>query len=209
MKLGMIGLGRMGSNMVRRRLGSGQECGVFDIHPQAALDLTKAGATATRSIADLVAKLEKPRRDLDHGALRPSSATPPLTNSPRPARTRRYRRHRRWQLVLSRRHSPGEDARQARDPLRRRRYVGWRLGLRARLLPRPIGGEPAVVLQKAGPRLRRAGAGAQTARASRLRAAASRPSKATSTVGPPVPDTSSRWFTTGSSTGSWRRTPKA
>ena len=34
---------------------------VFDIHPQAALDLTKAGAMATRSIADLVAKLEKPR----------------------------------------------------------------------------------------------------------------------------------------------------
>ncbi len=61
MKLGMIGLGRMGSNMVRRLLGSDHECVVFDIHPQAALDLVKAGATATRSMAELVAKLETPR----------------------------------------------------------------------------------------------------------------------------------------------------
>jgi 6-phosphogluconate dehydrogenase len=57
----MIGLGRMGSNMVRRLLGAGQECVVFDIHPQAALDLAKAGATATRSLAELIAKLDTPR----------------------------------------------------------------------------------------------------------------------------------------------------
>lgn len=61
MKLGMIGLGRMGSNMVRRLLAAGHECVVFDIHPEPALELVKAGATATRSIAELVAKLEAPR----------------------------------------------------------------------------------------------------------------------------------------------------
>ncbi len=61
MTLGMVGLGRMGSNMVRRLLGAGHECVVFDIHPQAALDLAKAGATATRSLAELIAKLETPR----------------------------------------------------------------------------------------------------------------------------------------------------
>jgi 6-phosphogluconate dehydrogenase len=61
MKLGMVGLGRMGSNMVRRLLGAGHECVVFDIHPEAALELGKAGATATRSIAELVAALETPR----------------------------------------------------------------------------------------------------------------------------------------------------
>ncbi len=61
MKLGMVGLGRMGSNMVRRLLGAGHECVVFDIHPPAALDLAKAGATATRSLAELIAKLEAPR----------------------------------------------------------------------------------------------------------------------------------------------------
>ena len=62
MKLGMVGLlGRMGSNMVRRLLGAGHECVVFDIHPEAALRLAKAGATATRSIAELVAALEAPQ----------------------------------------------------------------------------------------------------------------------------------------------------
>jgi 6-phosphogluconate dehydrogenase len=61
MKIGMVGLGRMGSNMVRRLLGAGHECVVFDIHPQAALDLVKAGAVSARSLAELVAMLETPR----------------------------------------------------------------------------------------------------------------------------------------------------
>jgi 6-phosphogluconate dehydrogenase len=57
----MVGLGRMGSNMVRRLLGAGHECVVFDVHPQAGLDLAKTGAVAASSLADLVAKLERPR----------------------------------------------------------------------------------------------------------------------------------------------------
>jgi 6-phosphogluconate dehydrogenase len=57
----MIGLGRMGANMVRRLLGAGHECVVFDTHPQAALDLAKAGAVATRSLAELISTLEPPR----------------------------------------------------------------------------------------------------------------------------------------------------
>ena len=61
MEIGMVGLGRMGSNMVRRLLGAGHECVVFDVHPQAAQDLVKAGATATRSLAELVGKLGQPR----------------------------------------------------------------------------------------------------------------------------------------------------
>jgi 6-phosphogluconate dehydrogenase len=61
MKLGMLGLGRMGSNMARRLLGAGHECVAFDIHAQAALDLTKHGATAAPSLAELVANLEAPR----------------------------------------------------------------------------------------------------------------------------------------------------
>jgi 6-phosphogluconate dehydrogenase len=61
MKLGMVGLGRMGSNMVRRLLGAGHRCVVFDIHREPAQDLAKAGATATASLAELVAKLEAPR----------------------------------------------------------------------------------------------------------------------------------------------------
>ncbi len=61
MTLGMIGLGRMGSNMVRRLLGAGHECVVFDVHPQASGDLVKRGATAAPSLTDLVKQLKTPR----------------------------------------------------------------------------------------------------------------------------------------------------
>jgi 6-phosphogluconate dehydrogenase len=61
MKLGMIGLGRMGSNMVRRLLGAGHECVVYDVHPQASADLVKHGATAAPSLTDLVKRLKAPR----------------------------------------------------------------------------------------------------------------------------------------------------
>ena len=45
MQLGMIGLGRMGSNMVRRLLRHGQECAVYDVHATAADPLVKEGAS--------------------------------------------------------------------------------------------------------------------------------------------------------------------
>jgi 6-phosphogluconate dehydrogenase len=51
----------MGSNMVRRLLGAGHGCVVFDTHPQAALDLAKAGAVTSRSLAELISKLDIPR----------------------------------------------------------------------------------------------------------------------------------------------------
>ena len=44
MQLGMIGLGRMGSNMVRRLLRNGQECVVYDVHAAAAAPLVEEGA---------------------------------------------------------------------------------------------------------------------------------------------------------------------
>jgi 6-phosphogluconate dehydrogenase len=61
MQLGMIGLGRMGANMVRRLLKSGQECVVFDRSPDAVKDLVKEGAAGATSLADLVMKLGRPR----------------------------------------------------------------------------------------------------------------------------------------------------
>jgi 6-phosphogluconate dehydrogenase len=61
MQLGMIGLGRMGANMVRRLLKNGQECVVFDRSPNAVKDLVKEGATGATSLADLVMKLDRPR----------------------------------------------------------------------------------------------------------------------------------------------------
>jgi 6-phosphogluconate dehydrogenase len=61
MRLGMIGLGRMGANMVRRLLKNGQECVVFDRSPNVVHALVKEKATGATSLADLVTKLDRPR----------------------------------------------------------------------------------------------------------------------------------------------------
>jgi 6-phosphogluconate dehydrogenase len=61
MQLGMVGLGRMGANMVRRLLRGNHECVVYDRAAQAAKDLAKEGAVEADSPGELVRKLEKPR----------------------------------------------------------------------------------------------------------------------------------------------------
>jgi 6-phosphogluconate dehydrogenase len=61
MKLGMVGLGRMGANMAIRLLEAGHEVVVFDRHPEKAQPLVSRGATAATSLEDLVHKLEPPR----------------------------------------------------------------------------------------------------------------------------------------------------
>src|SRR5947208_8999822 len=61
MQLGMIGLGRMGANMVRRLLRGGHQCVVFDMSPKAVQELTQEKALGASSLADFVKKLEKPR----------------------------------------------------------------------------------------------------------------------------------------------------
>ena len=61
MQLGMIGLGRMGANMVHRLLAGDHHCVVFDRSPKAIEELTRAKAVGASSIADLVKKLETPR----------------------------------------------------------------------------------------------------------------------------------------------------
>ena len=61
MQLGMIGLGRMGANMVRRLLAGGHQCVVFNRSPKAVEELARAKAVGASSIADLVKKLETPR----------------------------------------------------------------------------------------------------------------------------------------------------
>ena len=61
MQLGMVGLGRMGANMVRRLIKGGHSCVVYDRAPQAVKDLVKEKATGAASPAELVKKLAKPR----------------------------------------------------------------------------------------------------------------------------------------------------
>src|SRR5271168_4276527 len=61
MQLGMVGLGRMGSNMVRRLLRNGQDCVVYDVHAAAADPLVEAGASKGASLEEFVTKLKPPR----------------------------------------------------------------------------------------------------------------------------------------------------
>ncbi len=61
MELGMIGLGRMGTNMVRRLLRAGHQCVVYDVQPEAVQALVKEGAAGTTSLENFTNKLKMPR----------------------------------------------------------------------------------------------------------------------------------------------------
>src|SRR5262245_40338259 len=61
MQLGMIGLGRMGSNMVRRLERAGQQCVVHDVHAPAIATLVANGAIGAQTIDDLISNLTPPR----------------------------------------------------------------------------------------------------------------------------------------------------
>ncbi len=62
MQLGMIGLGRMGGNIVRRLMRAGHSCVVYDADPKAVAALAAEGATPAQTLADLVAKLDQTPR---------------------------------------------------------------------------------------------------------------------------------------------------
>ena len=61
MQLGMVGLGRMGANLVRRLMRDGHECVVYDLNADAVSELAGEGATGSRSLEEFVSKLDKPR----------------------------------------------------------------------------------------------------------------------------------------------------
>ncbi|RWF35620.1 MAG: 6-phosphogluconate dehydrogenase (decarboxylating), partial [Mesorhizobium sp.] len=61
MQIGMMGLGRMGANMVRRLMRDGHECVVYDINPASVAALVKDGAIGAASMEEFVGKLSKPR----------------------------------------------------------------------------------------------------------------------------------------------------
>src|SRR5580698_2924170 len=61
MQLGMVGLGRMGANLVRRLMKDGHKCVVYDVNAQVVQELAGEGAAGSSSLADFVARLDKPR----------------------------------------------------------------------------------------------------------------------------------------------------
>jgi 6-phosphogluconate dehydrogenase len=61
MQLGMIGLGRMGNNMVQRLMRQGHDCVVYDARPESVASLEGMGATGSASLEDFVSKLSRPR----------------------------------------------------------------------------------------------------------------------------------------------------
>src|SRR5258708_6681085 len=61
MQLGMVGLGRMGSNLVRRLMRDGHRCVVYDVNASAVASLVAEGATGANDLEDFVAQLERPR----------------------------------------------------------------------------------------------------------------------------------------------------
>ena len=107
MQLGMIGLGRMGANMVRRLIGGGHECVVYDMSAKAVEALAKEKATARPRSQDFVQKLATPRAIW----LMVPAAVVDKTIADLAAASR-VGRHpdRRRQLVLRRRHPPRESA---------------------------------------------------------------------------------------------------
>ncbi len=61
MQLGMVGLGRMGANLVRRLMRDGHDCVVYDVSSEVVASLEGEGATGSESLEDFVSKLDKPR----------------------------------------------------------------------------------------------------------------------------------------------------
>ena len=61
MQLGMVGLGRMGANLVRRLMRDGHSCVVYDVNAGAVKALEEEGATGASTLEEFVAKLETPR----------------------------------------------------------------------------------------------------------------------------------------------------
>ena len=111
MQLGMIGLGRMGANMVRRLMRGGHACVVYDRAAEAVAALVKEGATGSASLADFVKKLDEAARPLPHGA---GGVRRRHRRRARAAARGGRHPHRRRQLPLPGRHRAREAARAAR-----------------------------------------------------------------------------------------------
>ncbi len=187
MQIAMVGLGRMGANMVRRLLRAGHECHVYDVSADAVAGLVAEGARGAGSLSELVAGLSAPR---SVWLMLPAAITGDTVSTlldllgPGDA------------IVDGGNSSYRDDIDRAElaaargDRLRRLRYQRRRLGPGARLLPDdrrpgPGGGPAAAGVRRARPRCRlgaaHAGPRAATRRPrSRASCTAARPARVTS-----------------------------
>ena len=201
MQLGMIGLGRMGANMVRRLMRDGHECVVFDVSADAVRSLSGEGAIGATSMADFVGKLSKPRAAW---MMVPAAVVDETLEQLVPLLEA-------GDIVVDGGNSYYRDDIERAKRLEPKgiAYVdvgtsGGVWGLE-RGFCQMIGGPEQ---RRAAPRpgVRLAGAQDRTRRRARpgARRSAAPPSTAICTAGRPAPGTSSRWSTTASNTGSWR-----
>ena len=206
MQLGMVGLGRMGANMVRRLIKGGHQCVVYDRAPQAVKDLVKEKAVGADSPADLVKKLAKPRAVwLMVPAAVVDKTIADFVPLLEPGDI----------LIDGGNSYYVDDIRRAKELAAKKiHYVdvgtsGGVWGLE-RGYCMMIGGEKEVVhgiwIRSSPPWL----PASATFRARRdARSLAARPNKVTCIAVRTAPDTSSRWFTMALNTESWPPTPKA
>ena len=131
MQLGMIGLGRMGANIVRRLSRGGHSCVVYDRDPAPGAALAKEGATAAGSLAELVAALAPPRAVW---VMLPAGGPTESTIHTLVGLLSKGDTSSTAAIVLAGRHSPRRGADRERPALCRRRHQRRRLGPRARLL---------------------------------------------------------------------------
>ena len=131
MQLGMIGLGRMGANMVRRLMKNGHQCVVYDVNPATADALGKEGATPGHTIDEFLSKLTKPRAIW---LMVPAGVVDKTLADLVPKLEKNDIVIDGGNSLLHRRHSPGERFIGQGHPLRRRRHQRRRVGLGSRLL---------------------------------------------------------------------------
>jgi len=204
MQLGMIGLGRMGANMVRRLLKGGHDCVVFDMSPDVVNEMAKERATGSSSLADLVRKLEKPRAVwLMVPAAVVDKTIADLLPSLEPGDI----------LIDGGNSYYIDDIRRAKELSPKQiHYVdvgtsGGVWGLE-RGYCMMIGGEGEVV-RRLDPIFATLAPGrGDIPRTPGREATGAPPNRATCIAGPMVPGTSSRWCTTASNMASWPPTPR-
>ena len=205
MQIGMIGLGRMGANMVRRLLTGGHQCVVFDRSPKAVQELVDEKAVGSSSLADFVKKLTKPRAVwlMVPAAVVDQTIADLLPNLERD------------DILIDGGNSYYiDDIRRAKELSQKGiHYVdvgtsGGVWGLE-RGYCMMIGGENAVVkhLDPIFARLA-PGMGNEIPRTPGARRLAVQPSKVICIAAQTAPATSSRWFITALSTASWPPTPR-